>query len=728
MSFFKRKIDILFFVDLLPARFRPRYYRRFWRRRHESNREFALQLTDFNGYDSEWYALNDTTRDALEAAITDLWRRDLYERNVNLHKLRKPFWRKRYAKRVSSYSHTLVESIDHLLRHNLLEINSKAKLFESPEESLHFALGDLLTSGLTYGVSLPIWSKEELGRAVAIDSNLSVPFRMLAGNNPGLSYSLVAEFLSLIKEKFSYSPAREVGVVLLETLLEVCLTRWKHEDKTASFPELVTTDSDYLLETQGIDNSLDQANALFYRAILLCKLRRPHRAVDVLGMAVNIDPSFTRAWIKRSVVAFQIGTEEFDLIAEDSLQLAEKNASKCIEDYSALGHHYLYHENDYAKAIQLYSQAISLDSSSSECIRERGIAYRLNEQISEALDDFSLAFSINSTDKEACIHKAEILFDNHDLDGCLEQVKNALEADPNYFYALHLRTRISAEREQFDLALKDLALLIKNDPTDQVALKKYQTIRISSFHDNCWDQADQNPWIANVSFRCGRYSGGVEEFQDVLAAGQRIPELVNQSKSLLEYINSRGLMDPENDEDNDREIEAIFNQWMELKINVLLHEPPKLSRKAHMKLTSNHLEGRWGSPDGYISRLERMLREIWSGSGFKRIYPGPPKPLVSEIKEYERWYWSCYHPLGTHGTGDTNDYLVESSHYYLTPDGGFFCCERSGWFDLNYLDHNVEVCMLVMQELVGDFSFDQTREAYIKRGTNNYLLVNQVSG
>ena len=196
----------------------------------------------------------------------------------------------------------------------------------------------------------------------------------------------------------------------------------------------------------------------------------------------------------------------------------------------------------------------------------------------------------------------------------------------------------------------------------------------------------------------------------------------------MEYINSRGEMSPENDEDNDREIAVIFNKWMDLKINVLLREPPKLSRKAHMKLTSNHLEGRWGSPDGYISRLERILSEIWSGSEFNVMYHQGPRSLVSKIKEYERWHWSCYHPLGSHGTGDTNDYLVESSHYYLTPDGGFFCCERSEWFDLNYLDHNVEVCMLVMQELVGDFSFDQTREAYIKRGTNNYLLVNQVSG
>ena len=725
MSFLSDGIDILLFVDLLPESLRPPFYKLFWKWRFRVNKKLAGKKIIGGANDTDYSAWMFTAKEALEAAVTDCWRAHAAETYKQAGDKFDSSWEGRFEKRLGSQLKTLHLCIDKLLSHPSM-LKKDPGLLGSTEQNVVYDMVCLLSGerGSPENRHLRWADPNMVIEYIAVNSRLRAPFVQWMVFGPPITYTSLEIFNGLFKQA-QFSTSRETIIVLLESLMNDCMRWWKityeersagiPEEERAKIPEIEISDSEYLL------TSKNSAEELLKQSQVLFNLRRYIRAFRVIDQAVQLDPVNISLWEHRSLVAGRIESPEFDDVAEQSIELAAQNVGDNAEAIYELGNHFLHSQPpDYEKAITFYSKAIELDPHASDAICNRGVAYLNLDQNEDALADFDRVIEVNPADKFAYINKARVYYYEQRYDESFEQIERTLSLDPSYEFAVYFKALIYLQRDNNDLCLQNCDLAIQINPKYRDALYLRNRLRSDLHREDCTAKSSGNEWIADIADRCRRCSGGFEEFNKVLEGAKKIEALKGQAESYLSDLNSRG----EQGDDWWDEVSKCFHEWMDIKIKLLKHQPLfQEERKGHiLPLPSFKSDIESAGPrdaksisEGYLNRLEVISYVFWKDVKFKDTFSSPPDELRTEIKDYGRWHVSWFHPLGYGRSRDIHDLLSESSHYYLEADGKLFCCDHFKWFDLNYLEDNVDLCSLIIKEVLGDFDDRKARQSILEK-------------
>ncbi|MFX0197036.1 MAG: tetratricopeptide repeat protein [Candidatus Hodarchaeota archaeon] len=96
----------------------------------------------------------------------------------------------------------------------------------------------------------------------------------------------------------------------------------------------------------------------------------------------------------------------------------------------------------------------------------RASLYWLMERYPEALADINNAVEINSEDAKGYLHRAHIYGDTGNIDAAIDNYKHVLEIMPDYSSAYHFLALARLDKEEYDLALKDLMEDVKLDTSN----------------------------------------------------------------------------------------------------------------------------------------------------------------------------------------------------------------------------------------------------------------------
>lgn len=115
----------------------------------------------------------------------------------------------------------------------------------------------------------------------------------------------------------------------------------------------------------------------------------------------------------------------------------------------------LSHQLDFEQAIALFNEAIALDSSSTDIMCNRGMAYRSWGKLELAIKDFDEALKLKPDHVEARFRRGFCYFELQNFHQAKEDFTATIEKDPNHVWAFYLRGRIYMAVEGFDRAKSD---------------------------------------------------------------------------------------------------------------------------------------------------------------------------------------------------------------------------------------------------------------------------------
>ena len=151
------------------------------------------------------------------------------------------------------------------------------------------------------------------------------------------------------------------------------------------------------LYDEATDKNPAFSDAFLNKGICLLKLGQANDAYEVLSNAIQVDPSLVQAILVRSEAGLLIG----------KLNESEEDLKRIKKEYKDSSRYYLVHGNlmesksNTAEALVDYDMAISLDSSNVEALVNRGaIQYKLGS-LNLANQDFAKAVKFNPSQPEA---------------------------------------------------------------------------------------------------------------------------------------------------------------------------------------------------------------------------------------------------------------------------------------------------------------------------------------
>ena len=138
----------------------------------------------------------------------------------------------------------------------------------------------------------------------------------------------------------------------------------------------------------------------------------------------------------------------------------------------------LIHQCKFEKAIENISKSIEIKNDWEISYFYRAVAYHANEQLNEAILDYTKALKINPKMTDAYYNRAKIMLEKKDvdinIDKAIDDLSKALELDEKFIDALFAMAAAQKKKGNYNLALEYLDKLLKLQP-DSVharALKK----------------------------------------------------------------------------------------------------------------------------------------------------------------------------------------------------------------------------------------------------------------
>jgi Tfp pilus assembly protein PilF len=121
-------------------------------------------------------------------------------------------------------------------------------------------------------------------------------------------------------------------------------------------------------------------------------------------------------------------------------------------------------EGNYARALEQFDHAISLNPANPYFHISRGMARLIHREFDNALDDFGQAIKLNSTSPMAFFGRGEAYGGMREFDHAIEDFDEAIKLYPNFAVAYVQRARIYLQKHDYDRAIGDLDQVIKLDP------------------------------------------------------------------------------------------------------------------------------------------------------------------------------------------------------------------------------------------------------------------------
>lgn len=268
----------------------------------------------------------------------------------------------------------------------------------------------------------------------------------------------------------------------------------------------------------------------------------------------------------------------------------------------------LFSKNEYSKAIDVFSQALSLDSNSVDAYVQRGRAYFYNKQFDKAIQDLTKALEMDSKNVDALTFRAsayvfkrnfqQALNDFTDalkynetkelymkrggthlttgnLDDALKDLTKALEIDPMYVDALIIRGNLYTSlfmKQDFKiknirLALADFSLAHKLQPDSLDALAgAVISHSILKHYDECIDlcnialKLEPNAakwyyWRGNAYFEKKEYDKALEDLNQSISLDPNNIEAYRRRAAVHEELGN--FDEADKDEDTVRKLNAL---------------------------------------------------------------------------------------------------------------------------------------------------------------------------
>lgn len=173
---------------------------------------------------------------------------------------------------------------------------------------------------------------------------------------------------------------------------------------------------------------LDPTNKLCYNNIAVTKekLNQRDEAMVYYEKALEIDPKYDVAKENKNALKLLLDSLDQQHQVVGVAEVAEVSA----QDYFDKGYQES-EKGDYQKAIESYSNAISIDRNYRQAYENRGwVKYRMEKYIS-ALDDFNAALDMG-VNKSTYYQRGLVKIKLGSLEGAIKDFDKALEIDPEY--------------------------------------------------------------------------------------------------------------------------------------------------------------------------------------------------------------------------------------------------------------------------------------------------------
>jgi tetratricopeptide (TPR) repeat protein len=202
---------------------------------------------------------------------------------------------------------------------------------------------------------------------------------------------------------------------------------------------------DYLAEIK-----LDPSNKLCYNNIAVTKekLNQREEAMTFYDKALALDPAYEVAKENKNALKVLLDS----LNQQQSAGIAEV-AEVSAQDYFMAGYQSS-EKGDYPKAIENYTNAISLDRNYRQAYENRGwVKFRMEKYLS-ALDDFNVALDMG-IDKSTYYLRGQTKIKLNMLEGAIKDFDKALEIDPEYSVVLENKKLIQKALDEKNARLYD---------------------------------------------------------------------------------------------------------------------------------------------------------------------------------------------------------------------------------------------------------------------------------
>lgn len=121
-------------------------------------------------------------------------------------------------------------------------------------------------------------------------------------------------------------------------------------------------------------------------------------------------------------------------------------------------------EKKYDAAIKSFTECLNLDSSQSECYRERGTANLSKSDFKTAIADFTKAIRINPGDKEAYRARAFAFYSGKSFEAAIADLTKVIEISPTDASGLSDRGSVYHANEDYQKAIADFSKAIELSP------------------------------------------------------------------------------------------------------------------------------------------------------------------------------------------------------------------------------------------------------------------------
>jgi tetratricopeptide (TPR) repeat protein len=218
-----------------------------------------------------------------------------------------------------------------------------------------------------------------------------------------------------------------------------------------------------------------EARIHYGRAVAKANSGEREKAINDLGEAIRLDPTFVTALVGRANLYAK--KHQLDKAMADCTD-AIRIEPKCAPAYEcrAAVHNF---RSDYDKAILDANEAVRLDPTVADAYLSRGLAYYEKDQWDKAISDLTSAVDLNPKSAVAYYLRGRCYYVNGELSKATADFTDAIRLDPKEPLAYCGRSLAYRKRGELDKAMFDCMEAIRINPKCAIAYSRRAAVHIS---------------------------------------------------------------------------------------------------------------------------------------------------------------------------------------------------------------------------------------------------------
>jgi tetratricopeptide (TPR) repeat protein len=186
-----------------------------------------------------------------------------------------------------------------------------------------------------------------------------------------------------------------------------------------------------------------------------------------VAAAALYDPELLALLLKREADGANPAAEAFEYLARKKQAPSKINPNDAATYYDRGVAHS--RKGQYNRAIDSYSQSISLNPNDYQAFNNRANAYANSGQYRRAIEDWTEAMLLNPDSAQPFYNRANAYLDLGQHEDAIKDYDAAIERNPNFAQAFYCRGIAHANQGQYEDAIRDYDMAIRLDPGDAAA-------------------------------------------------------------------------------------------------------------------------------------------------------------------------------------------------------------------------------------------------------------------